>query len=114
MEDSQKVRQMTQKEVSQIDANQVAYYTLTDGTIVKIKKEGENVEAGQSQNEQQYIAQNQGVDEQALAQNENLSPEKNQVNANTMEVNQMNQQEQNTLQTNIKIRYKLNLNNNNI
>ena len=38
MEDSQKVRQMTQKEVSQIDANQVAYYTLTDGTIVKIKK----------------------------------------------------------------------------
>lgn len=97
MEDSQKVRQMTQKEVSQVDASQVAYYTLTDGTIVKIKREGENVEAGQSQNEPQYIVQNQGVEEQVLAQNENLSPEKYQVNPNAMELNQMNQQEQNTL-----------------
>ena len=86
MEDSQKVRQMTQKEVSQVDASQVAYYTLTDGTIVKIKREGENVEAGQSQNEPQYIVQNQGVEEQVLAQNENLSPEKYQVNPNALGV----------------------------
>ena len=99
MEESQKVRQLTQKEVSQIDANQVAYYTLTDGTIIRIKKDDENAEAGQSQNEQQFVAQNQssGVQEQALAQNENESPVKYQENQNTMEANQINQQEQITL-----------------
>jgi hypothetical protein len=76
MEEPEKIRQLTQKEVSQIDANQVAYYTLTDGTIVRIKREDENEGAGQSQNEQQFLGQNQsmGVEEQAVAQNENVSP----------------------------------------
>ena len=71
MEEPEKIRQLTQKEVSQIDANQVAYYTLTDGTIVRIKREDENEGAGQSQNEQQFLGQNQsmGVEEQAVAQN---------------------------------------------
>ena len=37
---SQKVRQLSQKEVEEIDVNDIAYYTLTDGTIVHIKNEG--------------------------------------------------------------------------
>ena len=99
MEEPEKIRQLTQKEVSQIDANQVAYYTLTDGTIVRIKREDENEGAGQSQNEQQFLGQNQsmGVEEQAVAQNENISPEKYQETQNSIELNQINQQEQNTL-----------------
>lgn len=41
MEPIQKVRQISQKEAREIDANNVDFFTLTDGTIVRIKGEGE-------------------------------------------------------------------------
>ena len=39
----QKVRQMSQQEVQGIDPKNVAFYTLTDGTIVHIKNEGSRI-----------------------------------------------------------------------
>lgn len=39
----QKVRQISQEEVQGIDPKNVAFYTLTDGTIVHIKNEGSGV-----------------------------------------------------------------------
>ena len=48
----EKVRQITQKEAKEIDANKVSYYTLRDGTVVVVKrvdeKEGPQIQGGES------------------------------------------------------------------
>ena len=98
MEESQKIRKITQKEASQINANDVAYYTLTDGTIVHIKREEEGASgAGQLQNAQQFEGENKfsGAEEQPLIQNQNELVQQYQEIENTTEDNQVIQQEQN-------------------
>ena len=42
MEGAENVRHMSLKEAASIDANKVAFYTLLDGTVVRVKNEGEN------------------------------------------------------------------------
>ena len=59
MEESPKVSKLNAKEISKIDANQIAFYTLTDGTIVRIKKDGENNGENQLLTEQKILAKNQ-------------------------------------------------------
>ena len=98
MEESQKIRKITQKEASQINANDIAYYTLTDGTIVHIKREEEGTSGtDQLQNVQQFAGENNfpGAEEQPLVQNQNELDQQYQEIENTTEDNQVIQQEQN-------------------
>ena len=98
MEESQKIRKITQKEASQINANDVAYYTLTDGTIVHIKREEEGASgADQLQNVQQFAGENKfsSAEEQPLLQNQNELVQQYQEIENTTEDNQVIQQGQN-------------------
>ena len=52
------VTQISLKEACQIDVNYIDYYTLKDGTIIKIKREGEEAIGSQYQEEGQYMSQN--------------------------------------------------------
>lgn len=96
MEEPNNVRFISQKEASQIDANNVDYYTLTDGTIIHIKREGE---------EGQLIGEkNQGQEQQKIAQSQEIEGEGQQIQnqfinqnieiQNSTESNQINQQYQ--------------------
>ena len=92
MEPIQKVRQISQKEVREIDANNVDFFTLTDGTIVRIKSEGET----------SYGSGNQiKGGKPNLTQINEISGEEGinskEIKASKEESNQMNQQEQNIL-----------------
>ena len=40
-EEDEKYRQISQQEAKNIDTNKVSYYTLLDGTVVYVKKDGE-------------------------------------------------------------------------
>ena len=57
MEGFQNFCQISQNDVRKIDASQVSYYTLKDGTIVHIKREDEATNY-HLQNDQQFIADN--------------------------------------------------------
>lgn len=102
-EEDEKYRQISQQEAKDIDANKVSYYTLLDGTVVFVKKDGEAGEGSPVQGnepikkeEQEILSQNKSnnVQDQAQSQNEqNIDQNKD---INTSESNQINQQ-QNTL-----------------
>lgn len=80
------VRQISQKEVRLIDANTVDYYTLTDGTIIKIKREGEEDIGAQIQGQNQNINQNSAEEFQGQSQYQKNVQNQNQLlsgNANT-------------------------------
>ena len=94
MEDLKNARLITQKEAKQIDANNVDYFTLTDGTIVRIKKEGENNDGVQYGVEQQQILgqNNQNTEEEVInQQNLNQISEQNKVIQTTLENKSLNQ-----------------------
>ena len=95
MEDLKNVRVITQKEAEQIDANNVDYFTLTDGTIVRIKKEGEGEKVGGVQygGEQQVLTQyNQSSEEEILnQQSQNQISEQNKEIQTSLETNSLNQ-----------------------
>lgn len=100
MEGSNKVRLISQKEASEIDANNVEYFTLTDGTIIHIKKEGEEEQLINNQyqgNEQQVLAQNQeiGGEEQKYYQAQNELLGQNAEIQDSIGANQIKQQGQN-------------------
>lgn len=80
------VLQISQKEVRLIDANTVDYYTLTDGTIIKIKREGEEDIGAQIQGQNQNINQNSAEEFQGQSQYQKNVQNQNQLlsgNANT-------------------------------
>lgn len=80
------VHQISQKEVRLIDANTVDYYTLTDGTIIKIKREGEEDIGAQIQGQNQNINQNSAEEFQGQSQYQKNVQNQNQLlsgNANT-------------------------------
>lgn len=52
MEELKDIHLIAQKEAEQIDANNVDFFALTDGTIVRIKKEGEKIDGVQYRVEQ--------------------------------------------------------------
>ena len=58
---------LTPQEAASINANDVAYYTLLDGTVVRIKQEGEN-ENGEG-------VQSQGGEQMAMQYNQNVGEE---------------------------------------
>ena len=62
------VQQISQKEAHLIDANTVDYYTLKDGTIIKIKREGEEDIGAQIQGQKQNINQNSSEEFQGQSQ----------------------------------------------
>ena len=97
MEDSQNVCQISQSDAHKIDASQVSYYTLKDGTKVQIKREGEDEETNnQLKNEQQFIAknysnskQNQQMESSLLNQSQKQDQQilNNQENENNLQMN---------------------------
>ena len=74
---------MTLEEISQIDLNNVDYYTLKDGTIIKIKREGE----------EQYMNQNNQYSGEEY-QGQNQCEQSNTIQ-NNYEINQQNLTNQN-------------------
>ena len=102
-EEDEKYRQISQQEAKNIDTNKVSYYTLLDGTVVYVKKDGEAGESSQVQGnenikkeEQEFLSQNKSNNEEAQAQNQNDQNIDQNKDIYTSESNQINQQ-QNTL-----------------
>lgn len=95
MEPIQKVRQISLKEARKIDANNVDFFTLTDGTIVRIKGEGEtSYEPGvQIKRGEPILTQINEINGEEGINNQN----KNQIQTAKEEINQLNQQNQNIL-----------------
>ena len=92
MEPIQKVRQISQKEAREIDANNVDFFTLTDGTIVRIKGEGESSygSGAQIKGGEPILSQiNENSGEEGINSKE--------IKASIEKSNQMKQQEQNIL-----------------
>lgn len=95
----EKVRQVSQKEASQIDVNNVDYFTLTDGTIIKIKKEGEESAGAQFQEQGQYInqnIQNSANDYQEQSQYQQSNEYQNNYESSSNAARQMQNQERNS------------------
>ena len=92
MEPIQKVHQISQKEAREIDANNVDFFTLTDGTIVRIKGEGESSygSGAQIKGGEPILSQiNENSGEEGINSKE--------IKASIEKSNQMKQQEQNIL-----------------
>lgn len=95
----EKVRQVSQKEAGQIDVNNVDYFTLTDGTIIKIKKEGEESAGAQFQEQGQYInqnIQNSANDYQEQSQYQQSNEYQNNYESSSNAARQMQNQERNS------------------
>lgn len=95
----EKVRQISQKEASQIDVNNVDYFTLTDGTIIKIKKEGGESSGAQLQEQGQYInqnIQNSASDYQEQSQYQQTNEYQNNYELNSNASRQMQNQARNS------------------
>ena len=67
MEGTENVCHLSPQEAASINANDVAFYTLLDGTVVRIKQEGEN-ESGEG-------VQSQGGEQTAMQYNQNIGKE---------------------------------------
>lgn len=91
MENSENVVKVSLEEASKIDANEIAYYTLTDGTIIRVKREGEEAYGEQSQGQEKNISQKQNVQSRAKKSNIYIQ-EQNAELQNSYEANQMSQQ----------------------
>ena len=102
-EEDEKYRQISQQEAKDIDANKVSYYTLLDGTVVYVKKDGEAGEGSQVQGnenikkeEQEFLSENKSNNVEAQVQDQNDQNIEQNKDIYTSESNQINQQ-QNTL-----------------
>ena len=84
------VTQISLKEICQIDVNYIDYYTLKDGTIIKIKREGEEGIGSLYQGEGQYMNQNNQNTGEVFQGQSQL--EKSNSIQNNFEFNQMGQQ----------------------
>ena len=102
-EEDEKYRQISQQEAKDIDRNKVSYYTLLDGTVVYVKKDGEAGDASQAQGSDANKKEGydllspikpNSVEAQAQSQNDQNNEQNKDIN--TTESNQINQQ-QNTL-----------------
>ena len=80
---------MSLKEACQIDVNNIDYYTLKDGTIIKIKREGEEALGSQFQGEGQYMSQNNQNTEEVFQGQSQLG--QNNSIQNNFEFKQMSQ-----------------------
>lgn len=99
---------MTQKEANQIDANDIEYYTLTDGTIIHIKGEDKNDNKNdpELQSEDQLIPQKkQNKDINIQSQNQ-LLEENNKDQTSIEQTNQISHQEQEQNQNIISNQYQ--------
>lgn len=95
MEGTNNVRIISQKEASEIDANNVEYYTLTDGTIIHIKREGEEgLLIGNKNQDQQIIDQNQEIEGEVQQVQNQLDNQNAEIQA-SLESNQINEQDNN-------------------
>lgn len=100
MEPIQKVRQISQKEAREIDANNVDFFTLTDGTIVRIKGEGETSYGSGTQIKggEPILTQINEIEEGINNQNKkNFVPQNKEIQTTIEESKKVNQQEQNIL-----------------
>ena len=98
-EEPENVRRINIDEVKNIDTNQVAYFTLTDGTVVVVKPETdenkENIEQQKDQIDTAEMQQNQNNlenQQNEKAQQEILKTNKENEQNNTEEINTDNQQ----------------------
>lgn len=100
--ENEKYRQISQQEAKDIDSNKVSYYTLLDGTVVYVKKDGEPGEGSPVQgneplkkDDQEFLQNNtNSAEAQVQGQNDPNIDQNNDIYAS--ESNQINQQ-QNTL-----------------
>ena len=73
MEESKKVRHISQQEAREIDATKVAYFTLNDGTVLLVKNEAntesEEIPQENMTGEEQQYQMNSNEEEEALNQN---------------------------------------------
>lgn len=78
MEDDENYLQISPQEAASIDINKVAYYTLVDGTIILIKKKGENkgIQKGGEKIVNQY-PQSYGEEKRAPIKFQNISQKNN-------------------------------------
>ena len=101
MEPVQKVRQISQKEVKEIDANNVDFFTLTDGTIIRIKGKEEVLYGTGVKNKEReaILTQNNEIngEEGVKVQSKNHFSTQKEIQTTKEESNQINQQEQNIL-----------------
>lgn len=102
-EEDEKYQQISQQEAKDIDTNKVSYYTLLDGTVVYVKKDGEAGEGSPVQGseairkeEQELLSQNKSNSVEAQIQSQNEQNIELNKDIYTSESNQINQQ-QNTL-----------------
>lgn len=102
-EEDEKYRQISQQEAKNIDTNKVSYFTLLDGTVVYVKKDGEAGEGSQVQGsetikkeEKELLSPNKSNSVEAQVQSQNEQNIEQNKDINTSESNQINQQ-QNTL-----------------
>ena len=94
MEPIQKVRQISQKEAREIDANNVDFFTLTDGTIIRIKGEGETSYGSGTQIKggEPILTQINEIEEGINNQNKNnFVPQNKEIQTTIEESNQVNQ-----------------------
>ena len=91
MDKSENVVKISLEEASKIDANEIAFYTLTDGTIIRVKREGEEAYGEQSQGQDKNISQKQNVQSSSKKNNIYIQEQKAELQ-NNYEANQMSQQ----------------------
>lgn len=106
MEESEKVRHISQQEAKEIDATKVAYFTLNDGTVLLIKENvspqtqeiaQENIASGEEQqyqinsNQEEEILNQNAEDQNIEGENEQL-PEEQELQQNIVS-GQENQEE---------------------
>ena len=100
--ENEKYRQISQQEAKDIDSNKVSYYTLLDGTVIYVKKDGEAGEGSPVQGNEpvkkddQEFSQNNTNSAEAQVQGQNDPNIDQNKDIYTSESNQINQQ-QNTL-----------------
>ena len=73
--EEEKFHQISENEVHDLDKNKIGYYTLTDGTIVRVKKEGEMAGEVESQitNSAEKIQRHSQIEQRNTYVNSNIS-----------------------------------------
>lgn len=95
MESSAQVKLVTQEEANQIDINDVKYYTLTDGTIIRIKGEEDNKEEPEIRFDEQVSSQKNQNEDIKIQSQKQLLEENNEIQTSIEQTHQNKRQEQN-------------------
>ena len=95
MESSAQVKLVTQEEANQIDINDVKYYTLTDGTIIRIKDEEDNKEEPEIRFDEQVSSQKNQNEDINIQSQKQLLEENNEIQTSKEQTHQNKREEQN-------------------